>query len=312
MIDTANPIATPFRANGADDPKTEYRFRTGVIQAADGSEQRHPQNRYPEVAVRFSCLATDAVHAGRIDAMMPVLMTSAVAVRDFRMNALGRVSADGASVVLVNWAASWAVGVRLVIEDRNGVFEHTATVSSADPASRTLGLDVPAPADMRGGLFSVGSAISASLDADLNSDRWHAGAEQWSVVAKGFRGVDRIGGAPLAAFPFRHGSRDAVRITHARHMVGLDHGVGRRAEFMGYASGMSGFRTYQVEAVQMSQQDKEVLVSFFCGCRGRWRSFTAPSLEPTAKFRFASDILAITHLTGEVSTATMNLARVRQ
>lgn len=62
----------------------------------------------------------------------------------------------------------------------------------------------------------------------------------------------------------------------------------------------------------MRQSDKEAAISFFCGCRGRWKSFSAPALDPVAKFRFASDILSFTHTSGAVSSATMSLAQVLQ
>ena len=101
-----------------------------------------------------------------------------------------------------------------------------------------------------------------------------------------------------------------MRITASRNVLGLDFGVGRRAEILGYASATSGFRTFQVEARQMSQQSKEAVVSFFGGCRGRLRSFAAPDLVPDAKFRLGSDILSIAHRSGDVSSATLNVVQV--
>lgn len=312
MIDTSRPMALPLRADWSELPRTEFRFRTQIITSASGTEQRVPQNRYPDVQIRFQSLARDAWHAGRIDEMMPVIMTSAVAVRDFRMGGEGVVSADGNSVRMERWGASWAVGVRVIVEDAHGRSEHTAFISSVDPASRTITLDEPAPAPLRSIWVGVASAVVASVSADLTSERWHAGAERWSVSAQGFRGEDQIGGAWVSAFPFSHGTSEAISITHARSVASLDHEVGRRAEFVRYDSRLSGFRTYQVEARQMRQSDKEAAISFFCGCRGRWKSFSAPALDPVAKFRFASDILSFTHTSGAVSSATMSLAQVLQ
>ena len=310
MIDVNSPVATPFRVQWATDPVTEYHYRTDVFTAADGSEQRRPMNRYPEVRVRYETAAMTAQHAERIDGMLPMLMTSAVAVRDFRMNGSGRVSADGASVVLGVWSASWAVGVRVVVEDSDGLAEHTAVLVGADPASRTVSLSLVCPAGMRGRTAKIGSAVVASLDDEMGSVRHTADVETWDVSATSFRGLDPIGGAPLAEFPFSHGAKDGVRITARRSVQGLDFGVGRRAEVLGYASMTSGFRTYQVETLQMSQTDKERLVSFYCGCRGRHRSFTAPKLDPSGRFRFGADILSVTHLSGDVSSATVSLTQV--
>lgn len=310
MIDLNNPVATPFRVNWGTDPVTEYHYKTDVFTAADGSEQRRPMNRYPEVRVRYETCAMTAAHADRIDGMLPMLMTSAVAVRDFRMNGAGRVSADGSSFIIRTWSASWAVGVRVVIEDDDGLQEHTALVTGADPASRTVSLSAPCPEAMRGKAAKIGSAVVASLDDEMGSVRHTADVEVWDVSATSFRGLDPIGGAPLTAFPFSHGSEDGVRITARRSVHGLDYGVGRRSEVLGYASMTSGFRTYQVETYQLSQTSKEALVSFYCGCRGRHKSFTAPKMDPSARFRFASDILVVTHRSGDVSSATLNVIQV--
>lgn len=310
MIDPHNPIATPFRAQWAVEPRTDFEFRTGIITSADGTEQRSPKNRYPSVKIRFSCLARDARHAARITDMMPQMMTSALSIRDFRMGGEGVVSANGASVQMCRWGASWAVGVRVLLEDADGVHEHTAVITGADPVSRTLTLGAPAPAALRGTHVGVASAVVCSLDGELASEWKHSGAVSWDVAATSFRGIDPIGGAPLSAFPFTHGSPDAMRITASRNVLGLDFGVGRRAEVLGYASATSGFRTFQVEARQMSQQSKEAVVSFFGGCRGRLRSFAAPDLVPDAKFRLGSDILSIAHRSGDVSSATLNLVQV--
>ena len=219
-------------------------------------------------------------------------------------------SADGSAFLIRTWSASWAVGVRVVIEDDDGLQEHTALVTGADPASRTVSLSGPCPEAMRGKAAKIGSAVVASLDDEVGSVRHTADVETWDVSATSFRGVDPIGGAPLAAFPFSHGAKDGVRITARRSVQGLDFGVGRRAEVLGYASMTSGFRTYQIETLQMSQTDKERLVSFYCGCRGRHMSFTAPKLDPSGRFRFGADILSVTHLRGDVSTATVSLTQV--
>lgn len=312
MIDPNAPVATPFRANWATAPRTDYEFRTGIITAADGREQRRPQNRFPRVRVSYDGMALGAAHAGRIEAALPGLMNRAVALRDFRMNGQGAVSADGGSVVLDEWGASWAVGVRVVIEDRAGMFEHAAVIASADPASRTLALDAQAPIGMRGRRADVGSAVSCSLDDGLGSRRWHGAAASFAVAGQSFGGVDQIGGAPLAALPFRHGGADAAQVKYDRKVSAIDHGVGRRAEALNYASWTSGFRTHQIEAIQMTQAEKEALVSFWCGHRGRLRSFMAPHLMAGARFRFASDILAITHHSGEAASATLNVVQVVQ
>lgn len=310
MIDLGNPIATPFRAQWAVKPRTDFEFRTDVFTAADGTEQRRPKNRYPSVKIRYQCLARDAQHADRITRMMPVLMTSALAIRDFRLSGEGLVAADGHTVRMSHWFSSWAVGVRVIVEDDRGRDEHTAVVSAVDAAARTITLDAPAPEPMRGRWAGVASAVVASLDGDLVSERQHAGAVTWDVVATSFRGLDQIGGAPLGVFPFRHGADAPVRVTSSRSVIGVDFGTGRRLEVPGYASGTSGFRTFQIEGRQMSQSAKEALVSFFCGCRGRLRAFDAPDLVPGARFRFASDILTMTHDSAAVSSATMNLAQV--
>lgn len=310
MIDVSSPIATPFRAQWSVEPRTDFEFRTGIITSADGTEQRTPKNRYPSAKIRFTCMARDRAHAQRITDMMPLMTTSALAIRDFRMGGEGVVSTNGASVQLFRWSASWAVGVRVILEDEWGLHEHTAIITGADPVSRTLSLGAPAPSGLRGSHVGVASALVCSLDGDLASEFKHSGAVSWDVAATSFRGIDPIGGAPLSAFPFTHGSPDAMRITASRNVLGLDFGVGRRAEVLGYASATSGFRTFQVEARQMSQQSKEAVVSFFGGCRGRLRSFAAPDLVPDVKFRLGSDILSIAHRSGDVSSATLNLVQV--
>ncbi|RWR13824.1 hypothetical protein [Paenirhodobacter populi] len=312
MIDVTNPIATPFRADWSVQPRTDYEFKTNIMTAADGSEQRSPKNRFPRVRIRFSCLARGERHAARITEMRHALMTSALAVRDFRMGSEGKVSADGMSVQLNRWSASWAVGMRVIIEDGDGMAEHTALLTSVDPASRTMILGVRAPTALRGSGVGVSSAVVCSLDGDMRSDLVHAGAVSWEVSATSFGGVDPIGGAPREKFPFTHGAPDAMRITTSRSVLALDFGVGRRQETLGYASDTSGFRTFQVETRQMGQLAKEDVISFFCGCRGRLRSFSAERLDPEARFRFGSDVLTVEHLSGNVSSATMNLVQVRR
>lgn len=310
MIDPTVPVATPFRANWDAPPRTDFEFKTGIITAADGREQRHPLLRYPRVKVTFSCLGRSAAHAARIRAALPSLMNSAVAIRDFRLNGAGVVSADGMSVVMTEWGASWAATVRVVLEDAAGMAEHAAVIVSADPASRTITLDAPAPELMRGGWCGVGSAVSASLEGEIESDFWHAGAQAFDVTATSFGGLDLIGGAPLADFPLRHGARDAMRITSKRSVSLVDFGIGRRSEAINYASWTSGFRTFRVEALQMDQASKEGLVSFFCGVRGRLRAFYAEGLIPGARFRFGSDVLTVEHLSGSVSRTTVPVAQV--
>lgn len=310
MIDPTNPVATPFRVQWATNPKTEYQYRTGVITAADGTEQRHPQNRYPQVSVSYECAALTAAHADRILNEIGDLMNSAVAIRDFRMNGSGVVSADGLSVIMADWASSWAVGVRVIIEDADGIVEHTAVISAADPSTRTIGLGEAAPLAMRDRLMSVGSAVVATLDDEMGGVFHTGSVNTWDVSATSFRGLDPIGGAATEVFPFRHGVRDGISVTAHKFTHALDYQVGRRAEFLGYGSRNSGNLVYQLDTLQLGQSDKERLVSFWCGCRGRWKSFTAPDLEVGRRFRFASDILVVTHLSGNVSQATVNLIRL--
>lgn len=312
MIDIDNPIPTPFRVDWTTEPRVDYGFKTGVITAADGREQRYPQNRYPRLAVSYACMPRFQQHADRIDAMIPEIMNSALVIRDFRMNAQCRVSADGWSVILREWQCSWAAGVRILVEDDAGMAEHATTISSVDPVSRTIILAERAPFALRGGYAGVFSAVVASVDGNRTSDRVHANLMMWDLGFNSFGGVDPIGGAHLPEFPFTHGQREGIKVTHNRSIGSTDYGVGRRSEFLTYSSATSGFRTYQVETLQMSQDDKERLVSFFAGCGGRHRSFAAPLLVPDARFRFGSDTLAITHTSGNASKATLNLVQVIQ
>lgn len=310
MIDPSAPVATPFRVQWATNPKVEYQFRTGVITAADGSEQRHPQNRYPGVSVSWECVAMTYQHAHRIRETLGDLMNSAVAIRDFRMNSFGVVSADGLSVVLASWESSWAVGVRVVIEDRDGMAEHTAFITAANPSTRTVGLSAAAPAALRGSFVAVGSGVVASLNEEMSSQLYNDHVQSWEVSATSFRGLDPIGGAATDVFPFRHGVYGGIRVTANKFTHSLDYGVGRRAEFLGYGSRNSGNPIFQVEALQMGQTDKERLISFWCGCRGKWKSFSAPSLNVGRRFRFASDILVVTHMSGNVSSATLSVVQL--
>lgn len=312
MINPENPIATPFRTQAATDPRVEYRFSTGVITSANGREQRHPRTTYPRMSVRWECAAMSPQHVSRIESMERQLSLTAIAVRDYRMNASGRVSIDGWSVTLDRWTASWAADVRIVIEDQAGMIEHTTRIASADAASRRIVLTERAPFGMRNTWVGVGSAIVASLDGEQTVTRWHNGVASWGLSAKSFYGLDRIGGAHTDVFPLRHGSRDAIRITTGRNVWSTEFGLGRREESYGYGSLASGLRTYQVEAFQMSQDAKEELISFFCGCRGQLRSFSAPNLIQGARFRFGSDVLNVVHTSGETSNAGLSVVQVLQ
>lgn len=312
MIDLGNPVATPFRANWNVAPRTDFEFKTGIITSADGREQRHPLLRYPRVRVSYECLAAGRAHADRISALLPGLLNRAVVIRDFRLNGAGRVSDDGVLVVMSEWSASWAPTVRVVIEDDEGLVEHAAVITAADPTNRVITLDAPAPQAMRGRFCGVGSAVIASLDAETDAGVWHAGAVSWNVSATSFGGLDQIGGAPLAELPLTHGAPDQMRVSVIRNMSGVDFGIGRRAASPNYASWISGFRIYQIEARQLGQPAKEALVSFYCGVRGRLRSFWANDLIEGAKFRFASDVLTVEHLSGNVSQATISVAQVVQ
>lgn len=312
MIDLTDPVATPFRANWEMAPRTEFEFRTGIITSADGREQRHPLMRYPRVKVSYACLTAGRAHSDRINALLPSLLNRAVAIRDFRLNGVGRVSEDGALVVMREWGASWAPTVRVVIEDEGGLVEYSAVITATDPAARVITLGAPAPEAMRGRVCGVGSAVVASLDDETDAGVWHAGAVSWNVSASSFGGIDHIGGAPRPDLPLSHGADEEMRVSVGRQMSGIDFGIGGRAEALNYASWTSGFRTYQIQANQLSQAQKESLVSFYCGVRGRLRAFSADGLVAGARFRFASDSLVVEHLTGTVSKATISLAQVVQ
>lgn len=310
MIDVNNPVALPFRVNWGVSPVTDYQFKTGVITAADGSEQRFPQNDYPEVTVKFQAAADTAVRISRINSLMQTVMNSAVAVRDFRLNGRGVASEDGNRVILTRWDASWAVGVRVVVEDKDGLAEHASWLSSVDPASRTVELASPVPSGMRGTRVLVGSAVVASIDGEMSSTKQHGALQTWDIEARSFRGLDPIGGAAETDFPFSHGQDSGTGVTIARSVQGLDHQIGRRAEFLGYASGTSGFRSYKADTVHLDQSSKERLLSFFFGCRGRHRSFTATRIDPAGRFRFGADLISVTHVTDTVATAPVTLVRV--
>ena len=312
MIDVNNPIATPFRTQYSDDPRVDYQFNTGIITSASGREQRHPLNQYPKMRITWKAQAMSHQHVSRIEAMSGLIMNSAIAVRDYHMNASGRVSLDGMSVVLSDWGSSWAAGIRLVIEDRHGMHEHTAKIVSVDPSSRTLTLDRPAPAGLMGSFVKLGSAVVASLDGSQTMDKQTDAVASWDLTARSFNGLDQIGGAHGDLFPLKHGVSDGVRITSGRNVKSVDFGIGRRHETLGYDSWISGFRSFQVEAVQMTQDDKERLISFFCGCRGQLKAFFAPGLVEGARFRFGSDILSVVHTAGDMSKASMNVTQVIQ
>lgn len=310
-FDVLAPVATPFRPNWSSPPRTDFQFRTGIFTAADGREQRYPQLRRPKVSVQFEHLAT-GTHAGRAWAMMGNLMNRAIAVRDFRMNATGRVAPDGVSVSLSTQAFAywWPVGTRIVIEDRDGAVEHTAIITASDPLTRTLAYDAPAPEAMRGRVMTVGSAVVASLDEEQSGKVWHSRAAGLEVRATAFNGVDAIGGAPLDVFPLKHGDRDAMTTKFTKQSRAVDFGIGRRQEATGYASWVSGFRQAEVQSYQLDAAQKQALVSFYCGVRGRLGSFQAPDILEGARFRFASDTLTIEHLNDQVSKATAPIIQV--
>lgn len=310
MIDPKTPVSTPFRINWSSDPKVEYEFRTGVISSENGTEQRHAYNKYPSVSVSYETTSMSQEHTDRIVDMMPFLMTKAVAIRDLRINGSGIVSADGMSIFMDGWNDSWASGVRIVVEDMGGLNDHTCVIDSVDHSQKRIIMNEQVSSDMRGMFVNVGSAVSSSISGDMSGSILTRSVNSWVISSKSFRGVDKIGGAYSSDFPFSHGVSGGMNNTSYRFVNEMDFDVGVRSEFIGYKSINSGHRMYQVNALQMNNDDKKNLISFFCGCRGKFRSFSANRIDENGFFRFSSDILSVTHHSGNVSSSTLNITRI--
>lgn len=319
-IDIATPLATPFRPNWATAPRVDISFKTDVFTAADGRETRSARAVRPRLTVSYECAALSQAHALRASTALRNLSAGTLAIRDFRLNGEAMAAPGSPVLHMPRSVCAWPAGTLVVIEDDLGLVEQAARIQSWDPVSGILTLDAPlSDRFVAGHGYAVGSAMACSLEDATSAEVYTAGALKISVNATSYPQAEAIAGVAGGVFPLRHGDPAAISVESARVVTPLDYGFGNRLAYANEAIGTSGNRTYEITSYQLDQSQKEALFSFYTGCLGRLLSFRVPDggalpgilmPSPNQRFRFASDTLAIEHITGAITKSTVRIMEV--
>ena len=318
-IDTRLPVASPLRPNAAKNPVTEYEFRTDVFTSENGREQRVARRARPRVTVKYECLAYQPGHAQACIDFFRTLGGSAIALPDFRL--LGAaVAVPGSGVVVMHEnECVWPIGTTILIQSMTSLAGHVAVVAGYDPVGGSIQIDPPIPASFPANQsVSVGSCISASL-SDISVQMRGPSVLTVAVEATIFPQEAQLLGVTTGnlVFPLRHGDAAPMSFDASKKTRVLDYERGAVFEFKGEDFRVTGTRTYDLTALQLSQSDKDAAVGFFSTCKGRCKAFSVPEGvipgnfgSSTTRHRFASDILSVEHIDAHKSRISTKIVEI--